>query len=284
MLVKQESVKATGHKAVTDEAVAATCETDGKTEGSHCSVCGKVLTEQKTIPAFGHTWDTGKITKEAACETKGVKTYTCETCKKTRTEEFPALVHKFGEWVTTSRADVLSPAKQTRTCTTCGKKEQRNYGSRLRGTMTVNVSSIPLKTRQKTSVLKVTGLARGDSITSWKSSNTKVAAVNSKGVVTAKAKGSAVITASCGEYKVTCKITVKNPSLKLTKSSATVKVGKTTKISAKATPSGKVTYKSSNSKIATVSSKGVVKGKKKGTAKITVTCNGVTKTVKVTVK
>ena len=65
---------------------------------------------------------------------------------------------------------------------------------------------------------------------------------------------------------------------------ATVKVGKTTKISAKATPSGKVTYKSSNTKIATVSSKGVVKGKKKGTAKITVTCNGVTKTVKVTVK
>ena len=174
VLVKQETVKATGHKPVTDAAVAATCETDGKTEGSHCSVCGKVLTEQKTIPAFGHTWDTGKITKEAACETKGVKTYTCETCKKTRTEEIPARGHKFGAWVTTSQADVISPAKQTRTCTTCGKKEQRNYGSRLRGTMTVNVSSIPLKTRQKTSVLKVTGLARGDSITSWKSSNTKV--------------------------------------------------------------------------------------------------------------
>lgn len=65
---------------------------------------------------------------------------------------------------------------------------------------------------------------------------------------------------------------------------AHVKVGKTTKISAKATPSGKVTYKSSNSKIATVSSKGVVKGKKKGTAKITVTCNGVKKVFTVKVK
>lgn len=72
-----------------------------------------------------------------------------------------------------------------------------------------------------------------------------------------------MITASCGEYKATCKITVKNPSLKLTKTSATVKAGKTTKISAKATPAGKITYKSSNTKIATVSSKGVVKGKKK---------------------
>ena len=45
-----------------------------------------------------------------------------------------------------------------------------------------------------------------------------------------------------------------------------------------------VTYKSGNKKIATVSSNGTIKGIKKGTAKITVTCNGVTKTVKVTVK
>lgn len=150
-------------------------------------------------------------------------------------------------------------------------------------TFELNTSSKTLYTKGSTkTTLKVTTNLT-DKIT-WKSSNTKVAAVNSKGVVTAKAKGTAVITASCGEYKVTCKITVKNPSLKLTKSSATVKVGKTTKISAKATPSGKVTYKSSNSKIATVSSKGVVKGKKKGTAKITVTCNGVKKVFTVKVK
>ena len=150
-------------------------------------------------------------------------------------------------------------------------------------TFELNTSSKTLYTKGSTkTTLKVTTNLT-DKIT-WKSSNTKVASVNSKGVVTAKAKGTAVITASCGEYQVTCKITVKNPSLKLSKSSATVKVGKTTKISAKATPSGKVTYKSSNSKIATVSSKGVVKGKKKGTAKITVTCNGVKKVFTVKVK
>ena len=225
VLVKQESVKATGHKAVTDEAVAATCETDGKTEGSHCSVCGKVLTEQNTLPAFGHTWDTGKITKEAACEIKGEKTYTCETCKKTRTEEIPALVHKFGEWVTTSRADVLSPAKQTRTCTTCGKKEQRNYGSRLRGTMTVNVSSIPLKTRQKTSVLKVTGLARGDSITSWKSSNTKVVKV------TGRANGTCRITAGNKTGKAKITITLRSGLQKTVNVSVQKSTVKTKKIS-----------------------------------------------------
>ena len=124
----------------------------------------------------------------------------------------------------------------------------------------LNKTKISLQ-RGKTYTLKVKGTKKKSE--SGQANKKTIATVTRKGKVTAKKQGTAVITASCGEYKVTCKITVKNPSLKLTKSSATVKVGKTTKISAKATPSGKVTYKSSNSKIATVSSKGVVKGKKK---------------------
>ena len=298
VLVKQETVKATGHKPVTDAAVAATCETDGKTEGSHCSVCGKVLTEQKTIPAFGHTWDAGKITKEAACETKGVKTYTCETCKKTRTEEIPARGHKFGAWVTTIQADVISPAKQTRTCTVCGKKEQRNYGSRLRGTMTVNISSIPLKTRQKTSVLKVTGLAKGDSITSWKSSNTKVAKV------AGRTNGTCTITAGNKTGKAKITVTLKSGLQKTVNVSVQKSTVKTKKISGVArtlrlnrkqkatlkpirsplTSTEKITYKSSNSKVASVNSKGQITAKKKGTTIITVKSGKKTVKCKVTVK
>ena len=137
----------------------------------------------------------------------------------------------------------------------------------------------------KTTTLKATVTGTAAAKVTFTSSNPKVAAVNkTTGKVTAKAKGSAVITAKCGDVKVTCKVTVKNPTLTLNKTSASVKVGKITKITAKAAPSGKVTYKSGNKKIATVSSNGTIKGIKKGTAKITVTCNGVTKTVKVTVK
>ena len=137
----------------------------------------------------------------------------------------------------------------------------------------------------KTTTLKATVTGADAPKVTFTSSNPKVAAVNkTTGKVTAKAKGSAVITAKCGDVKATCKVTVKNPTLTLNKTSASVKVGKTTKITAKAAPSGKVTYKSGNKKIATVSSNGTIKGIKKGTAKITVTCNGVTKTVKVTVK
>lgn len=137
----------------------------------------------------------------------------------------------------------------------------------------------------KTTTLKATVTGTAAAKVTFTSSNPKVAAVNkTTGKVTAKAKGTAVITAKCGDVKVTCKVTVKNPTLTLNKTSESVKVGKTTKITAKAAPSGKVTYKSGNKKIATVSSNGTIKGIKKGTAKVTVTCNGVTKTVKVTVK
>ncbi len=43
------------HTVVTDPAVAATCITAGKTEGSHCSECGEVIVAQEEIPAKGHT-------------------------------------------------------------------------------------------------------------------------------------------------------------------------------------------------------------------------------------
>ncbi|MSC81982.1 hypothetical protein GKD85_14465, partial [Faecalibacterium prausnitzii] len=52
--MKQETVPATGHKEVTDAAVAPTCTKNGLTEGSHCSKCGWVKQAQKPISAIGH--------------------------------------------------------------------------------------------------------------------------------------------------------------------------------------------------------------------------------------
>lgn len=151
-------------------------------------------------------------------------------------------------------------------------------------TITLNKKTATIY-KGKTTTLKATVTGAEAAKVTFTSNNTKVATVNkTTGKVTAKAKGTATITAKYGDVKVTCKVTVKNPTLTPSKTSASVKVGKTTKITAKATPSGKVTYKSSNKKVATVSSNGTIKGIKKGTAKITVTCNGVSKTVKVTVK
>lgn len=136
------------------------------------------------------------------------------------------------------------------------------------------------KTTTKINVVKdgVTGNA------TFRSSNTKVATVSANGTVKAKKAGKVNITVQVGNYKQVVKITVKKPTMKLVKSSAKLKKGKKVTIKVKAAPVSKVTFKSSNKKVATVSSKGVVKAKKKGTAIITVKCNGITKKFKVTVK
>ena len=45
------------------------------------------------VEKANHTWDAGKITKEAKCEETGVRTYTCSVCKGTKTETISALGH-----------------------------------------------------------------------------------------------------------------------------------------------------------------------------------------------
>ena len=129
----------------------------------------------------------------------------------------------------------------------------------------------------------------------WKSSNNKIATVSSKGTVKGVKKGTAIITVTTkdGGKTATCKVTVKPvavKSVKLNKKTASVKKGKTITLKATITPSNAttktVTWKTSNKKIATVTSKGIVKGVKKGTATITVTTKDGKKTAKckVTVK
>ena len=149
-------------------------------------------------------------------------------------------------------------------------------------TVTLDKTSATVYTG-KTATVKAT-LAGVSSVT-YKSSNTKIATVNSKtGTVKGIKAGTVTITATSGKLKATYKLTVKNPTFTLTKSSATIAKGKTTTIRSKATPVSTVTYTSSNKKVATVTGKGVVKGISKGKATITVKCNGITKKFVVTVK
>ena len=95
----------------------------------------------------------------------------------------------------------------------------------------------------------------------WTTSKSSVATVNSKGVVTAKKKGTAKITATADGKKAACTITVKAAPSKVSLNArkATVKRGKTYQIKAKLpknTASYKMTYSTSNKKVATVSSSG----------------------------
>ena len=127
-----------------------------------------------------------------------------------------------------------------------------------------------------------------DKTVTWKSSDKTVATVTSAGKVTGKKAGTATITctSSTGE-KATCKITVADVTLSETETS--LEKGKTMTLKATVLPSSisdqTVTWKSSNTDIATVTSAGKVKGVKAGTATITCTstATGATATCKVTV-
>ena len=126
----------------------------------------------------------------------------------------------------------------------------------------------------------------------WSSSNTAVATVSSSGKVTAKKKGTSTITIEAiGGKKASCKVTVigiQPVSVTSSLKSKKLEVGSSVTLKATVSPSNAenktLTWSSSNSAVAVVSSSGKVTAKKKGTATITVkTVNGKKATCKVTV-
>ena len=126
-----------------------------------------------------------------------------------------------------------------------------------------------IKGQSKT--LKINGLKKGQKIT-WKSSNSKIVAVNKAGKLQAKAKGSATITGTVSKRKYTCKVTVQAP--KLNKTAVTLKVGQTYQLKLSGT-NQKITWKSSNSKIVTVNKAGKLSARSAGNATITAQVNGI---------
>ena len=269
----------------------ATCSEAGE-KSKHCTVCDAKEDVQE-IPALGHDF-VSKVTKKATCTADGTLTYTCSRCNETKTETIKATGHKWSNWKRTTAATVFKPEVQTRKCSACNKSETRNIGKKLAPKATLNASTVTLKVKQSTSRLKVTGLAKGDSVKSWKSSNSKIFTVRGKSngtcKITGKKRGTAKlqITLASG-LKKTVKVKVQTVAVKTSKitvsKNVTVRKGKRVTLKPVVTPftsRQKVTYTSSNKKIATVSSKGVVTGKKKGTVKITVKSGS--KSVKVTVK
>ena len=202
--------------------------------------------------------------------------------------------HKWdGPMKTVQEATALAYGSQERTCTRCGKKET-NQLAKLRPTMSVNASSIVLRRGQSTTKLKVTGLAKGDRIASWTSSNKKIVNVNSSGKIkAAKKNGKATITITLRSgYKKKISVKVQKTAVKTTKikgiqKKLTIRRKKSCTLMPEILPITsleKVTFTSSNKKVATVTAKGKVTAKKKGTAVITVKAGRIRKRCKITVR
>ena len=264
----------------------ATC-TEAGDKTSDCAVCGGTYKDENGTenPAEGHKYsETYEVDKAATCTEAGSESQHCIRCNAIDTasiKEIPATGHKYSKWITTTKATVFTPAVQTSTCDICKKNTTtRKYGSKLNPTIKVSAETVLLKTSQKTSALKVTGLANGDSVKSYQSGNTKLFTVDKKGVITATKKtGNAKLTitlASGLKKNVTVKVQKKAvATTKITGLQSKVTVQKGAKLTLKPsrlpiTSTQKFTYASSNKKVATVSSAGVIKAKAAGTAKITV--------------
>ena len=137
------------------------------------------------------------------------------------------------------------------------------------------------KSKQTLYVNQTSRIKVDDDTVVFKSSDTKIATVNKNGKITAKKKGTATITAKGDTIDLKITVTVKNPKLKL--KSKKLKKGSTYKIVVVG-KYGKATYTSSNPKVASVTSSGKIKAKKKGNAIISVKIGSAKLKLKVKVK
>lgn len=171
----------------------------------------------------------------------------------------------------------LSMAMASVTANAATKKPKKIY---LKATST----TVDIKGKVKVSVYK-TKPSKASKSVKWKSSNKKVATVSKSGYVTGKKKGTVKITATSKKNKrakKTIKIKVTNLKAKYVKMSKTSAIlFPNDKTTLKATVKGSagfynqgVTWKSSNTSVATVNSKGSVTAKKAGKATITATEKG----------
>mgnify|MGYP004562057563 CR=1 FL=1 len=130
------------HTVVTDPAVAATCTTAGKTAGSHCSVCNKVITAQTTVAAKGHT----KVTIPAVAATctktgltAGVK---CSICNTVITKQTTVAAK--------GHTEVIDKAVAP-TCTATGLTEGKHCS--VCNTVTTAQTTVPAKGHKKITVI-----------------------------------------------------------------------------------------------------------------------------------
>ena len=264
------------------EGEAATCYSEGRKAYYECNRCDKMFLDPDgttevsekdlVIPRIDHSWGPWEI------ETYLTSSGPISSGSKSRP------IHREAH------------SKKVRYCTMCGESE---YGEEIAYNLNVNVDRVTLKYGQSTTAVKVSGMTSGDYVKSVTSSNKSlvtVSNVNKNGTfkLTAKKKaGKAYVTIKlASNLEATIAVTVQKGTVKTTKLSGVpttkkIKAGKKFTIKAVVTPKNsqeKITYTSSNKKIVTVTSKGVVKGVKKGTATITVKSGSKKKTCKVTVK
>ena len=297
---KTEKISATGHQHTEiRNKKEATCKEEGYSGDTWCKDCGKkILSGQAIAKTEDHSWNQGEITKEPTCKEKGEKTFTCSICGNTKTEKVSTTDHQHMEIRNQKNPTCKEAGYSGDTyCADCGVKI--SSGQTIAKTKNHNWDGGVITTEP-------TCTERGEkTFTCTICGNTNTKKVNATGhsygaykVVkepTNKRKGLKSKTCSvCGKivYEAIPKTNFsptdssetnpdQNPQtsqkttrkIKLNRRKLTLKKGKSFRLKVTLTPADsqdKITYKTSNKKIATVSKTGKIKAKKKGKVKITV--------------
>ena len=297
---KTEKVSATGHQHTEiRNKKEATCKEEGYSGDTWCKDCGKkILSGQTIAKTENHSWNQGEITKEPTCKEKGEKTFTCSICGNTKTEKVSTTDHQHMEirnqknptckeagysgdtycadcgvkifsgqtiaktknhnWdggVITTEPTCTERGEKTFTCTICGNTDTKKVNATGHSYGAYKVVKEPTNKRKglKSKTCSVCGKIVYEGIPKTNSSPTDSSETNPD------------------QNPQTSQKTTRK--IKLNRRKLTLKKGKSFRLKVTLTPADsqdKITYKTSNKKIATVSKTGKIKAKKKGKVKITV--------------
>ena len=297
---KTEKVSATGHQHTEiRNKKEATCKETGYSGDTWCKDCGKkILSGQAIAKTENHSWNQGEITKEPTCKDEGEKTFTCSICGNTKTEKVSTADHQHMEirnqknptckeagysgdtycadcgvkissgktiaktknhnWdggVITTEPTCTERGEKTFTCTICGNTDTKKVNATGHRYGAYKVVKEPTNKRKglKSKTCSVCGKIVYEGIPKTNSSPTDSSETNPD------------------QNPQTSQKTTRK--IKLNRRKLTLKKGKSFRLKVTLTPADsqdKITYKTSNKKIATVGKKGKIKAKKKGKVKITV--------------
>ena len=297
---KTEKVSATGHQHTEiRNKKESTCKEEGYSGDTWCKDCGKkILSGQAIAKTEDHSWNQGEITKEPTCKEEGEKTFTCTICGNTKTEKVSTTDHQHMEirnqknptckeagysgdtyctdcgvkissgqtiaktknhnWdggVITTEPTCTERGEKTFTCTICGNTDTKKVNATGHSYGAYKVVKEPTNKRKglKSKTCSVCGKIVYEGIPKTNSSPTDSSETNPD------------------QNPQTSQKTTRK--IKLNRRKLTLKKGKSFRLKVTLTPADsqdKITYKTSNKKIATGSKTGKIKAKKKGKVKITV--------------
>lgn len=154
-----------------------------------------------------HDWSDWYVSEAPTCGDKGTEIRYCYNCNEQQTKSIPATgKHEWADWETVKSPTIYRAGLKKRFCYYCDKTQTKTI-SKLKPYAKLSKKSLTLRVGSS-SKLKVS-YAKGDSVKKWASSKKRAASISKKGVVKAKATGTAKITVTLKSgKKATCSVRI----------------------------------------------------------------------------